>query len=209
MPALDLHDLMRLYARQGIADWRNAPDELRRRARDCLGSGKIADNETEAFVTLNTIYSGTNADRLRFIPMPKRPRGGIERCFFLPIWELDADQKQKMAYDLFLLIARRDCLAFRFEQAHLPQTTHGYGHVQMSRLMLRKTIIPNILQWIPDSYPAFPLLTSDPLRMFLSMATAVHGYAGGILSILQEIFQQASRSREASLYVNELKAMFN
>jgi hypothetical protein len=206
MPVPNLSDLMLLYARRGVADWidwKKTQSELRKRAGECLGT-KIAENDAEAAVTLNTVYNGRNKDRLRFIPMPKHRKGGIERCFFLPIREV-RNGKEKWAFDLFLLVGAKNCLAFRFEQAHPAPSTHDFGHIQMSRKMLRKEIIPKTLPWIPDSYPAFPIPTSDPLRMFLCVATAVHGYGGGVMTVLQEIFQSASRLGELGLYVDELK----
>jgi hypothetical protein len=209
MPSLDLIDLLGLYARRGIDDWNGAAHELRKRAQVCLGTA-IAENVTEAFVTIQTIYNEANANRLRFIPMPKHPKGGIERCFFLPVREIKAGGQEKVAFELFLLVARTDCLAFRFEPAHAFPSTHGYGHVQFSRKMLRRTIeVPNIPDWFPVSYPAFAISTSDPLRMFLSMATAVHGYSSGLVSVLQDIFQTASRAADSAAYLNELKKMLN
>lgn len=206
MASLDLVDLMGLYARQGIAHWKQAPSELRKRASECLGA-EIADNEPEAFVTIQTIFDTTNANRLRFIPMPKHPKGGIERCFFLPIREKINGGKERTTFELFMLVARKDCLAFRFEPAHKPPSNHSYGHVQMSRKMLRKTVeVKTVPQWLPDSYPAFPIATSDPLRMFLAMTTAVHGYSGGLVTVLQEVFQKASRASDLAVYLNELKA---
>jgi hypothetical protein len=206
MPSADLVDLLRLYARQGIADWRNAPAELRQRALACLGSG-IADNDTEALVTISTIYNHTNAKRLRFIPMPKHPRSGIERCFFLPIRERSGVQ-ESTSFDLFLLVAQRNCLAFRFEPAHRPSSAHAYGHVQICRSMLRKTIeVKGIPAWFPVTYPAFSISTSDPLRMFLSMTTAVHGYFGGVVKVLQEIFQKENRAGDAVLYLDVLRTL--
>lgn len=111
MPSIDLWDLMGLYARQGIADWHIANYGLRRRATECLGTA-IAENETEAFVTIGTIYNVANANRLRFIPMPKRPKHGIERCFFLPIREMKARGEETVAFELFLLVEKKNCLGF-------------------------------------------------------------------------------------------------
>ncbi len=209
MPVPDLIELMRLYALRGIADWKTAPDELRKRAVNCLGQ-TIADSEAEAVITINTIYSAATLRKLRFIPMPKHPKGGIERCFFLPIRENQPGDQNRTAFELFLIIAANDCLAFRFEPADLPKSTHDYGHVQLSCKMVKKTVeVRGVPSWLPDSYPAFAIGTSDPLRLFLAMATAVHGYSGGIVSVLQDIFQKASRPREVSIYLNELKLMLN
>ena len=209
MPSVNLMDLMRLYARQGIADWNDkskTPYGVQKRARECLGAA-IAENETEAFVTIATIYNNHNANRLRFIPMPKRPKHGIERAFFIPVNRVDNEGHIKTTFELFLLVKEKRCLAYRYEIAHSAPSVHDYDHVQMSHEMLRQTIPTAVPNWLPIRYPAFPLSTSGSLRMFLAMATAIHGYSGGLLWVLQEIFQKAGRSAEAALYVSELRKM--
>lgn len=206
--ALDLVDLMGLYAKRGIADWDHAHHELRKRAKECLGAAGIAQNVSEATVTINTIYNTKNGDRLKFIPMPKHNQAGIDRCFFIPVRQMEAGGQEIAHFELFLLVAQKDCLAFRFECAHASPSTHDYGHVQMSRKMLRKTIeVTGTPSWLPDSYPAFPIATSDPVRMFLAMATAVHGYSGGLTDVLQNIFQTASRAGDSVEYLSALKEM--
>ena len=202
----DLSDLLRLYAQRGVADWQKAPSGVRRRAEACLGA-EIADHPAEAVITLNTVYDRTNANQLRFIPMPKHPaKGGIEWSFFIPVCEFRG-ALFSVAFELFLLVSGTDCLAYRFEQAHPPPSTHNYGHVQMSQALLRKTILATTHKWIPVRYPAHPLGTSDPLRMFLAMATAMHGYSNGVLRVIQEIYQAASRAGDAARYVDELQKM--
>jgi hypothetical protein len=142
--------------------------------------------------------------------MPKHLKTGIDRCFFLPIREKGAKGEDITKFELFLLVGGENCLAFRFEPAHPPPTTHGYGHVQMCREMVKKTVVASgIPPWLPIRYPAIPTFTSEPLRMFLSMATAVHGYVGGILTVLQDVFQTSNRSGEVGVYFDELKKMLN
>jgi hypothetical protein len=209
MPELNYEDLMWLYARQGIADWLEADDALKKRARECLGAGGIAESNSEARGTIGTIYDGTNSDCLRFIPMPKVPvNSGIDRCFFLPIRQLKRDGREIVGFELFMLVARTDCLAFRFEPAHSPRSAHGYGHAQLCREMHRKTIeVKGIPVWMPDRYPAFPISASAPLEIFLCMAMAVHGYHTGLLTVLQDIFQQSSRASALASCLNAVKKM--
>ena len=97
-------------------------------------------------------------------------------------------------------------LGFRFEPADSAASTHGYGHVQMNTAMVRKNIaIKGIPEWLPTSYPAFPIRTSDPIQMFFSMATSVHGYEKGVVQVLQEMFK--SRPSEVARYVAALKSI--
>jgi len=204
-----LAELLRLYARRGIADWAKARDEERRRATDCLGT-KIAENETEANVAISTIYNGNNENRLRFIPMPKYPGSqGFERSFFVPVCTTKPDGTLRIGLELFLLVTGKNCLAFRFEQAHeRGKSTHDFAHVQMSRKLLGERIESKVQAWIPNRYPAFPI-SPDPLRMFLSMATSIHGHTGGMLTILQEIFQSAGKTAHVGKYFAEIRSILN
>ncbi len=203
-----LDDLMRLYARRGVDDWKAAPQNLHSRALKCLGMAAIAQRYAEAEATINTVFDGQNAGRLKFIPMPQCNSAGIERCFFLPIREQRAGGHETIAFDLLLLVREEKCLAFRFEPADRQQSTHGYGHVQFNRKMLKRTIeVLGVPEWVPEKYPAFPISTSNPLRVFLCMATAVHGYRGGLEKVLTEIFQRASRTPQLASYLKELKEM--
>ena len=208
MSSLNFIGLMKLYSRRGIADWRNAEDELRIRAQTCLGTTAIAENENEVDETLETFYDGKNADQLKFIPMPEHRKTEVERCFFIPIRGRTAGGNETVAFDLFLIVAKTDCLAFRFEPAHASTSPHGYGHVQLSKKLLKRTReAKGIPSWLPDSYPAFPISTADPLRIFLCMTTAVHGYQGGLVTLLQDILQKAGYASHLDSYLKELEKM--
>ncbi len=206
MPAASLDEVMKLYARRGVAEWRAAPAELRSRAPMCLGLG-IADDEDQAAVAMNATYEGVVDSRFKFIPMPKVPRNpGIERSFFLPIRK--PGNNERVSFELFLIITGRHCIGFRFEPAHPAPNPHGYGHVQFCKTLLRENLPLTMLpSWLPDRYPAFAISTSNPLRMFLSMVTAMHGYQGGITQIIVEMFQEANRTSQVNLYLNELSAL--
>jgi hypothetical protein len=205
MPPPNYVELVKLYARRGIADWKSAPEDVRRRARKCLGT-RIADNPSHADVMIYRMYSGKSVDSPLFIPMPKHPDNGIERSFFLPVTKPGA--APVVGFELLLLVQGANSLAFRFEPADDETSAHNYGHFQLNRQLLYKTIeVPEIPTWLPDSYPAFPILTSEPLRVFLYMATAVHGYHTGVVKVLQDIFQKASRASELASYLDELEDM--
>lgn len=207
MPVADLDELMKLYARRGVDEWwRDASAELRKRAPLCLGMG-IADDYDQASVAIRATYAGVVNSRFRYIPMPRFPKNpGIDWAFFLPIRE--AGHNGRVSFDLFLIVNGRNCIGFRFEPAHPGLTLHGYGHVQACKAMLRSSLpLATLPPWLPDRYPAFAIATSNPLRMFLSMVTAMHGYQGGTTRIILEIFQAASRTRDANLYLNELDAL--
>src|SRR5687767_1654090 len=144
---------MKDYARRGVRDWKSkVQDATKKRARTLLGPSNIADNEPEAFNTIEAMRGG--ARKRLFIPMPNLYHTGIEQCFFLPLNE-SAD---KAAFDLLLLCESDNCLGFRFEPAQMG--THNYGHIQMNRKMLGKSVdVVGLPAWVPESYPAFPLRT--------------------------------------------------
>ncbi len=195
---------MTLYARQGIRDWAAAPTILRRRAIEHLG-GSIAENDSEAAQTIYNFNNGKKQGQLKFIPMPKHRMAGIERCFFLPLRKISRAGQETAGFELFLLVTNDRCLAFRFEPADAPPSAHDYGHVQLCRIVRQQSIlIKAIPEWLPDSYPAFAISSSNPVKMFLCMTTAVHGYYDGVLKVLRDIFQNANRSNEADLYFKEL-----
>jgi hypothetical protein len=180
---------MKAYALRGVKDWNSkVPEATRKRARRLLGPSNIADKEWEVMNTIEAIRGGQR--RQLFIPMPKVFHTGIEVCFFLPLREAD----DRAAFDLLLLCETDNCLGFRFEPAQLG--THDYGHVQMNRKMMRESVeVSGLPGWVPESYPAFPLRTSDPLEMFLSMATAVHGYRQGMSELLTDLLTEPLRRK--------------
>jgi hypothetical protein len=202
MPGLDLRDLMLVYAKRGVAHWKGASADIKKRAGECLAN-RIADNVDLAARTLKMPFTRSNASNLLFIPMLKHPSNRrFEWCFFVPMWE--GEENPTISFDLFFLVRKKDCLGFRFEPADAAGA-HDYGHVQMNRQMLGETLAVPTLPWIPYSYPAFPTTTSDPLRMFLYMATTVHGHSSGVLDVLLEIFRAEGRPGDAVSYAAELK----
>ncbi len=195
MPA-ELIDLLKPYARRGLEDWRNAASPLKKTVSLALAN-KIAD-DWGAMDTIDAIQAdgAHNLKRARFIPMPTLHHGGIQRCFFLPS-RASADT---VAFDLLLFIQIGKWLGFRFEPADALPSTHGYGHVQMNKSMFWEQIkVDGLLNWIPDSYPAFPIRTSDPVQMFLSMATSVHGCHAGMIELVKQLFPNELIKRERYL----------
>jgi len=197
---IDLTQLMKVYARRGIADWDGAPTTSKRIASFALAN-KIAQKEWEANRTIDSNLKGGADERSLFIPMPNVNHTGILHSFFLPI-----KTEGKVAFDLLLVIASQQSLGFRFEPADPPEWAHGYGHVQLNRSMFRKTMeVTGIPQWLPNHYPAFPIRSSEPLTMFLTMATSVHGYETGMKTILPQLFpNEPSTARQ---YLTELAAV--
>jgi hypothetical protein len=204
MPSPNLVDLMWLYARRGIADWSQAHPALQLRASRCLGTARIAENEWQASTTIHTFFNGTDVVPHRFIPMPKHPKKGIERCFFLPVRQIQSGGSESVSFELLLLVEQTNCLGFRFEPAHA-RPGHNFAHIQFSRSMLREKIpVSGIPLWMPDTHPAFPVLRAKPLEVFLYMVTSVHGYDTGCTAVLQDICRTPA---ELAMYLNILRTM--
>jgi hypothetical protein len=194
----DLKALMKLYARRGIADWNRVKGPSKQMAFFAT-KNRIAEKEPEANRIINAYLKGGADERTMFIPMPTVNHTGIFHCFFLPFAE-----DGRMKFDLLLVVGPGHTLGFRFEPADQPDRAHGYGHVQMNRSMLGGTLeVKGIPQWVPDSYPAFPIRSSEPLPMFLSMATSVHGYETGMKEILRQLSPNASTAEK---YLSALEA---
>jgi hypothetical protein len=199
---LDLTKLMKLYARRGVSDWNEAPDNSKQIARFALAN-RIAQNEWEANRTIAANLKGGADERCMFIPMPRVNHSGIMHSFFLPI-----NEAGKTAFDLLLIVDSEQSLGFRFEPSDPPDWAHGYGHVQFNRSMFRKTMaVSGIPQWLPNHYPAFPIRSAEPLPMFLSMATSIHGYETGMKQILPELFPNEPST--AKQYLSALEAAVN
>lgn len=206
MVGRDLLELMKAYALRGYQDWNdNTPDPIRRRAMNCLNF-KIVENEWQTREQVRTLHGTENR---KFMPAPKHRHAGIEQCFFMPR-SIGNDHDLKLAFDLFLLVNQAKNLAFRLEPADQPGHSHNYAHVQFCRKMMGGDLyLCGIPSWIPDSYPAFPLPSSNPLKLFLAMLTAVHGRSGGIERMLQDIFQRLGQPKNAVKYIKLLDEMLD
>jgi hypothetical protein len=207
MPSDEAINFMKAYALRGIRDWRHASSAIKTRAQRLLPD-RLAQSDREAEATIYSIRKGMK--KARFIPMPDPQPSRIDHSFFMPI-RIDDN---RTAFDLLILcpLARgtavqattEKCLGFRFEPADADDTTHAYGHVQMNRAMEGGELMVGCLpDWVPESYPAFPLRTSEPLEMFLSLATSIHGYRRRMTELLMNIIPAAGSRRTYELLLEK------
>jgi hypothetical protein len=200
----DVGALMLSYARIGLTDWNTTDRGLKDRARKCLGH-YLAEDEGLVGTTLGA--RGLDRSKLRFIPMPTRNvKRDVERCFFVPIRQF-SEGRLSLTLELFLLVRGEDCLGLRLEPANAAGESHDYAHVQMSRSLLGDALIVPTPGWIPESYPAFPSASSEPLDMVLFMMTAIHGHSSGVVSLLVDIFQAESRPLDGKRCIARLRAL--
>lgn len=175
-------DVVEAYARLGVDHWVTQDRDVRSEASQAL-SVNVADDVHTAVRAVRSPFRAGAEEHLVLIPIPCLPdKRGL--AFFAPI-----NAGATVAFDLVLLLdEHRHTIAFRFEPADAgDEQSHGYDHVQLSRsLGHRTTRLGNALDWLPDSYPAFPIATQDMRDRFLAMAVAMHGYPRGVMRVLRQ-----------------------
>ena len=173
----NIKDLMLGYAKMGVDGWSRISTPDKRTVSIPL-SGKVAENVGELG---QTIWHNKGL----FIPMPRiNYQRDIAQCFFLPIGRPD---NKRLAFELCLVFGGGQCLSFRFEPCQ--ENTHCYAHVQMNRTLngVQAKAIPC---WLPESYPAFGIGSSESIKIFLYMTRSIHGHHGGITRVLDEVFKE-------------------
>ena len=201
-PRDSLSELIKEYALYGFKQWKNADLDLHSRARICLQNMVVSSQSEFDY----EIYKPSHE---KLFPMPTGSyQKDLNYCFFrTENWE---------SFQLCILLSEASSLAFRFEPADQPNSSHNYAHVQFCRKLksrkLKNTEIRprEIPTWLPESYPAFPLPSSNSLELFLAMVTAVHGRAKGkgIEEIFRSIFQDASQTGRCRKILKHLDQMF-
>ena len=180
MAGADAMTLITAYARLGINLWKAADSATKQRARNVFGN-YLEDNDIKAKFALRSLMDGKEG--ALFIPMPKIGHHGIERCYFAL-----RSKGDRLSYDLLLFCEAERYLGFRFDPPE--EGTHAYAQIQMNRAMLHGDLrVRGLPVWLPDSYPAFPLCTSNSLEMFFSLITCVHGYPKEMSEVLQLALQ--------------------
>ena len=174
------------YSKMGVEHWGRVSARDKLKVRIPL-SGKVAENDGDLG---QTIWKNKGL----FIPMPRiNYQKDIKQCFFLP---LGKPGDTNLTFELCLVLANENCLSFRFEPCQ--KGTHRYAHVQMNRT-LNKLHTQAIPPWLPESYPAFGIGSSEPIKMFLYMARSIHGHHKGITRVLDEIFRENRLAAKACL----------
>jgi hypothetical protein len=181
----DVISLVKAYARRGIEDWKSVKAETHAKTLRLLGNHRLAQNTQESDNAIPRAIRGQNA-RMLFFPMPNKNQGKhIEQCLF----SLRRVDDNRTSFDLLLLCHNGSWLGFRFEPPD-EIGSHGFSHVQMCRKIKSHDAseeVEGLVDWVPDHYPAFPLRASDPLQMFLSLVTSIHGYPGGVDEVLRDL----------------------
>ena len=179
-----LRELVVPYANLGVRRWRDVGAKLRVAATQALGI-EIAEHEHVASRAVVSPFSPDSDDpeKLILIPMPCCPRG-LNGAFFTPV----SSSRAEPSFDLVALTDGGQ-IAFRFEPGDVEGRVHSYDHVQLSKSIGRRVArLPGTPDWLPDSYPAFPIPGRCAASRFFSMVVAMHGYPDGVRDVLTEMF---------------------
>ena len=184
-------ELVLTYALLGIESWTRTERTTRKAARAALGID-IADDTHTASEVVKKPFRADADGALVLIPMPLLPeKRGL--AFFAPINVQQGEDA--VAFDLALLVdGGRHALGFRFEPADVGEDrTHGYDHMQLSTALgHRSAPLRATADWLPDSYPAFPIRSKDMRDRFLAMALAMHGFPEGVADVVERIATRGS-----------------
>lgn len=178
----ELKELVLPYALWGARWWRKeAPKEIRKQAEETLDI-EIASPELVNKTVMSPI--GSAQPILRLIPMPCDARG-VTCSFFAPV----LSHNSRTSFHL-VVMAEKGQLAFRIEPGDVgPEWTHRYDHVQLCKSIGHHSYtLPNVPDWLPESYPAFPVPGKSIVSRFLAMIVAMHGFADSLKEVFEKIF---------------------
>ena len=194
-------ELVLAYASLGVDWWSRKDRTTQATARAALEIDIADDVHTATDVVRNPFRAGTGK-ALVLIPMPLPKKRGL--AFFAPVGVRTGDEA--VAFDLALVVDEgRHALGFRFEPADAGEDqSHGFDHVQLSVAMGHRTAaLTSTADWLPDSYPAFPIPSKDMRDRFLAMALAMHGFPQGVVDVVDQIASRnAALARDCRSRIN-------
>ncbi len=207
-------DILRDYSRQGLTYFKDQPSELQQRMRADL-AGSLEDDESRIAQKLAAIRKG-NQSQLRFLPMPRPGGNDFNASFFWPRITSSNDGSYRCSFIvLFWVEVEADkgkTIAVRFDPRGEPGDPHAYTHPQLTRTIRDLNITTGFEQWVPTSYPAFPLGYDHPLQLFVGMAVAVHGYTATdqgeyVRTAITESMAKGNAALRARKILDEVKRM--
>lgn len=205
----DFADLLRDYAIFGAKAFNKVPEDYRRRIEKSI-EGKIERNERQIERLFHELKSGNIQLYFPFLPVPESGAKGFQRAFFVPRFSTPPQGGFHCAFCVVLWIDHTSeenrwghTMAFRLEPADSGDSAHAYPHIQISKRVrsvgnqagVVRTSLP---EWIPDSYPAFPLPAESPMGFFASALASIHGYNKNYLGkfapkVLSNVYSSTSK----------------
>ena len=203
--SVSIDELLLAYARLGLQHWASESPRVKKRARTIGVDIATQRAVAERAVTSPFRPSARNGVPMKLIPMPCK-QNRVFAAFFAP-W-VGGTGPAGLSFDLVVLLQQGSPYAFRFEPGSQYSTAaHGYDHVQLNESLGQRHVpLGGAPSQLPTTYPAFPIRSGDPVRRFLAMAVAMHGYPSGVDDVLDRAFK--GRPNKRKRYLNITKAMF-
>lgn len=182
MTETGVEELIRLYTLAGVEDWRDWRRSGSRMAQPNLErilGARISASPADA---MQVVYQ-RNAD---FVPAKRLAASNIEWAFFRP----HREQGAEWMFDVALWLPGRNHILFRLEPpGQRFNSRHRYNHVQLSRRGKGGSPRPQEPhEWLPDSYPAFPIPGRSSLDRFLMLIVALHGFPACTRTVLSDMW---------------------
>lgn len=207
-------DILRDYSLHGLAYFKDQSSELQRRMRADL-QGSLEDDKYQIARKLVAIRKG-NQTQLGFLPMPRPGGNDFKASFFLPRITSNYDGNYMCSFIVLFWVdvgaEKGNTIAVRFDPRGEAGNPHAYTHLQLTRTIKNPNISTGFEQWVPTSYPAFPLGYDHPLQLFIGMAVAVHGYTARdkgeyVRAAITESMAQGNAALRARKILEEVKRM--
>ena len=200
---VEIEELMWRYARRGVRDWVQSGESGRQEKVEKHLGARIVNNEE--FLEATAALTGGLAQVKGLIPVPDLSVGNIKWVFFKPLCTSDGE----LMFDLVFWLPGNKHIGFRLEPAHQYRDgRHKYSHVQLSSRFDDRRIVPaDPLDWLPRSYPAFPVPGTHSLDRFLMLVVALHGFPDRTRTVLAEI--SVGRLGKGQAYVNRVHRLLN
>lgn len=220
-PGLDeFCEIIRIYARHGIAQYKELSGEVRRRIKRKFGM-LLEDDITKLEVKLAKIKRGSKAD-VFFVPAPLAAHNDFQIALFLPSIEILGDGSYQCKFTIAFWIDKcgGKLMALRLEPPDAETHAHSYCHLQITKTMKIKNgenelpLETDQESWVPVSYPGFAVEYGHPLHYFAGVAIAIHGYARKktqmefVRKIVHDCFTQPQLANRARRIMDEIDRKF-
>lgn len=211
--------LLREYALSGMRFFSNLEEGLVLKIERSL-KGHIERHEQKLTHKFSEAHKGRPVD-FGFIPAPRSESNQFAVAFFMPKFAFGKKGKFACSFNILLWIDDNDpaeadgkTVAFRLDPPDSPQSNrsspHCYSHIQLSPKVLRPELNTSLsANWVPSSYPAFPIYHATPVAFFATLTTSVHGYDPATerkyaIATLTDAIKDANRKRKVLTEIDRL-----
>ncbi|WP_404406200.1 hypothetical protein [Pelagibacterium halotolerans] len=216
----DYCDMIRIYAEKGIKKYKSLDSDVRTPIENFIFD--IERDEKKIQYKFSDMKKGKDTS-VGFIPMPDHNDRGYRYTFFRPkIQPTDGGFLCDFSI-LFWVGSSKEgeyagrTFAYRMEAIDA-EGAHCYPHIQICRALFGADADGNQLEtslpgWLPDSYPAFPIVRANPTTLFATMLVSVHGFdphdtGKFAYSVLRDSFSNSAPKVAVQLATDIVKWLF-